>query len=81
MTPDQLTAAIHDLGLSAEGFARAAGVSGRTVRKWQAGDRPMPGLLVALVEVLLGCEPAARLFAKRDAKQKMLSRATKQVDM
>jgi DNA-binding transcriptional regulator YiaG len=69
MTPDQLTTAIHSLGLSAEGFARAAGVSGRTVRHWQHGDRPIPGLLVALVELLLACEPAARLFVGRDPKR------------
>jgi DNA-binding transcriptional regulator YiaG len=68
MTPGQLTAAIHALGLSAEGFARCAGVSGRTVRHWQNGDRPIPGLLVALIELLLACRPAARLFAKRDPK-------------
>jgi hypothetical protein len=71
MTPDQLTTAIHALGLRAEGFARAAGVSGRTVRHWQNGDRPIPGLLVSLIDLLLGCEPAARLFVRRDAKRRL----------
>lgn len=69
MTPEQLTTAIQTLGISAEGFARCAGVSGRTVRLWQAGQRPVPGPIVALVELVLACKPAARLFVNRDPKK------------
>lgn len=50
MTPYDLRQARHALGLSAEGFARAVGVrSGRTVRKWEAGDRDIPGPVIKLV--------------------------------
>lgn len=53
MTPAELNDAIRTLGLSAEGFARAIGVSGRAVRRWQAGDRDIPPMLVTLIELLL----------------------------
>jgi DNA-binding transcriptional regulator YiaG len=44
MTPAQLKSARHALGLSAEGFARLVGVkSGRTVRRWESGEREIPG--------------------------------------
>ena len=34
----------HAFGYSAEGLARALRIqSGRTVRKWEAGDRDIPG--------------------------------------
>ncbi len=37
MTADELKAARHTLGLSAEGFARLVRVeSGRTIRRWEA---------------------------------------------
>lgn len=50
MTPTALKAARHALGLSAEGFARLVRVqSGRTVRRWERGDAPIPGA----VEVIL----------------------------
>jgi DNA-binding transcriptional regulator YiaG len=43
MTPAQLKKARHALGLSAEGFARLIGVkSGRTVRRWESGERAIP---------------------------------------
>ena len=44
MTPTEFKAIRHALGLSAQGLARALGVSdGRTVRRWEAGDRDIPG--------------------------------------
>ncbi len=44
MTPAEFRAIRHAFGYSAEGLARALRVSsGRTVRKWEAGDRGIPG--------------------------------------
>ena len=46
MTPSELKIARKDLGLSAQAFARLIGVhDGRTVRRWESGDAPIPGLL------------------------------------
>lgn len=55
MTPAELKSARRALGLSAEGFARVVGVeSGRTVRRWEAGDRDIPGPVKVLVALALG---------------------------
>jgi DNA-binding transcriptional regulator YiaG len=60
MTPADLKAARHTLGLSAEGFARLVSVeSGRTVRRWESGERDIPGPIVVLVGLILAL-PAAR---------------------
>jgi DNA-binding transcriptional regulator YiaG len=54
MTPAELKAARHTLGLSAAALARAVGVaSERTVRRWEAGSRDIPGPVVRLVELWL----------------------------
>jgi DNA-binding transcriptional regulator YiaG len=54
MTPTELKSARHALGLSAEGFARAVGVeSGRTVRRWESGERDIPGPVVVLTGLML----------------------------
>lgn len=54
MTPAALKSARRVLGLSAEGLARCLGVSGgRTVRKWEAGDRAIPGPVALLIERML----------------------------
>lgn len=54
MTPEELKAARHALGLSAEGFASFVGVQGgRTVRKWEAGDRDIPGPVSVLTRACL----------------------------
>jgi len=54
MTPTELKQARHRLGLSAGAFARAVGVSdGRTVRRWEAGDRDIPGPVIVLVNLWL----------------------------
>src|SRR5262245_15711225 len=61
MTPTELKSARHALGLSAEGFARLMQVgSGRTVRRWEAGDRDIPGPVVVLTTLLLDCAPARK---------------------
>lgn len=54
MTPDELRKARQTLGLSAARFAAAVGVAdGRTVRRWEAGDRDIPGSVVILVRLML----------------------------
>ncbi len=54
MTPEQLKFHRHALGLSAEGFARIVRVSsGRTVRRWERGDRDIPGPVIILVKLFI----------------------------
>lgn len=63
MTPAELKSARHTLGLSAEGFAQLMRVqSGRTVRKWEAGDRDIPGPVEVLTEALLASAAVRRHF-------------------
>jgi DNA-binding transcriptional regulator YiaG len=53
MTPTQLKKARHALGLSAEGFACLVGVkSGRTVRRWESGEREIPGPVFYLLAMI-----------------------------
>ena len=54
MTPAELKTARLSMGLSAEKFARLVRVeSGRTVRRWEAGEREIPGPVVVITELLL----------------------------
>jgi DNA-binding transcriptional regulator YiaG len=67
MTPDELKAKRHALGLSAERFAQMVRVqSGRTVRKWEAGDRDIPGPVIVILE-MADAVPAAREWLLREA--------------
>lgn len=67
MTPGELKAARHSLGLSADGFARLVGAaSGRTVRGWESGERngkpaPVPVPVERLILTALAI-PAAREY-------------------
>ncbi len=69
MEPDPMTAADlrtarAALGLSAEGFARLVRVqSGRTVRRWEAGDQDIPGPVQVLTEALMASRAVRRHFA------------------
>lgn len=66
MTPAELKSKRHALGLSAERFARLVRVrSGRTVRKWEAGDRDIPGPVEVIVE-LAEAVPEARGWLLRE---------------
>lgn len=68
MTPADLRAARQSLGLSAEGFARIVGVeSGRTVRRWEAGDRDIPGPVKVLTHLLVSSATVRRHFGLRMA--------------
>jgi DNA-binding transcriptional regulator YiaG len=53
VTPTEFRHIRHALGLSAEGLARLLQVSsGRTVRRWEAGNRNIPGPVRALMLLL-----------------------------
>ena len=53
-TPAELRVARDFLGLSAEGLARMLGVEdGRTVRRWEAGERELPGYVIVMTETAL----------------------------
>ncbi|MCW2249355.1 DNA-binding transcriptional regulator YiaG [Azospirillum fermentarium] len=63
MTPEAFKEARHTLGLSAQGMADALGVAeGRTVRRWEAGDRDIPGPAIALLRIWL--DPRCPSWAK-----------------
>jgi len=52
--PEELQAARRALGLSAEGLARMVRVeSGRTVRRWEAGEREIPGPVTVVMETAM----------------------------
>ena len=54
MTPGELRIARKALGLSAKGFADLVRVqSGRTVRRWEAGERDIAGPVIVLVGALM----------------------------
>jgi len=63
MTPDELKDARKALGLSAEKFAKMVRIeSGRTVRRWESGDRDIPGPVVVIVEALMQSRAVRRYF-------------------
>jgi hypothetical protein len=54
-TPEQLKEARQKLGLSAENLARVLRVEdGRTVRRWEAGERAIPGPVTVIMETIMG---------------------------
>ena len=53
MSPQEFRTIRRALGLSAEGCARVLGVSaGRTIRRWEAGSREIPGPVLRLMHLL-----------------------------
>lgn len=68
MKPGELKSKRHALGLTAEGFARMVRVqSGRTVRKWEAGDRDIPGPVIVILD-LADAVPTARGWLLRGSE-------------
>lgn len=60
MTPAELKSKRHALGLTGGAFAHMVGVAGdRTVRKWEQGERDIPGPVIVLME-LAEAVPEAR---------------------
>jgi DNA-binding transcriptional regulator YiaG len=63
MTPSELKSIRHSLGLSAEAFAKLVKVeSGRTVRRWEAGDRDIPGPVQVLAGAIMESPAVRRHF-------------------
>lgn len=53
MTTEELRSIRSQLGLSTAGLAALLQVSdGRTVRRWEAGDREIPGPAIVLLRLL-----------------------------
>lgn len=64
--PSELRSARAALGLGADGFARPVGVgSGRTVRRWQAGERDIRGPVRVLAQALVESRKAWSVSARR----------------
>ena len=61
MTPETIKTARLALGVSTGDFARLMRVDKRTVERWEAGDRDIPGPATIMVEVLIQ-SPQARLL-------------------
>lgn len=57
---DLIHAAMESTGLSARALSRVLDVDERTVRRWLAGDRPMPGPARQLCRAL-ATEPSLTL--------------------
>lgn len=70
LTPDELKAARKALGLTADGFAKWVQVAdGRTVRRWEAGDRDIPGPVQVLVVAALESRAVRQHFGLRDPEE------------
>lgn len=68
MTPAELKIMRKSLGLSQAEFARAVGVaSDRTVRKWEDGEREIPGPVLTILGMIDG-NNAARAWLIDGAK-------------
>jgi len=54
MTPQEFKEARQTLGLSAKGMAKALMVSsGRTIRRWESGQRDIPGPAIVAIRYML----------------------------
>lgn len=62
-TPEALRKARGALGLSADALARIVRVEdGRTVRRWEAGDREIPGPVIVILETAMGYVDSIKLI-------------------
>src|ERR1700735_1379230 len=65
-TPEDLRAARAALGFSADALARMLRIEdGRTVRRWEAGDRDIPGPVIVLMETAMGYLADKAMIAKQ----------------
>ncbi len=63
MTPDELKVARLDMSLSADRFAKLVQVeSGRTVRRWEAAERDIPGPVQVLVRAIMSSRSVRHYF-------------------
>jgi DNA-binding transcriptional regulator YiaG len=63
MTPDALRAELTRLGLSQIALSRLLAIDDRTVRRWAAGELPVPRAVVLLLPRLSSAEAAALVGA------------------
>ncbi|MDA9463072.1 helix-turn-helix domain-containing protein [Bradyrhizobium sp. CCBAU 53415] len=62
-TPEALKDARATLGLTADAFARIVRVEdGRTVRRWEAGEREIPGPVIVILETAMGYLDSIKLI-------------------
>jgi transcriptional regulator with XRE-family HTH domain len=62
-TPEALKEARAVLGLSADALARIVRVEdGRTVRRWEAGEREIPGPVIVILETAMGYLDSIKLI-------------------
>jgi transcriptional regulator with XRE-family HTH domain len=62
-TPEALREARATLGLSADALARIVRVEdGRTVRRWEAGEREIPGPVIVILETAVGYLDSIKLI-------------------
>jgi hypothetical protein len=65
-TPEALKVARAALGLSAEALARIVRVEdGRTVRRWEAAEREIPGPVIVILETAMGYLDSIKLIDKQ----------------
>ena len=69
MTKEELRAFREGLALSARQFALLVGASdGRSVRRWEAGDRPVPQYVAMLAALARELPDASDWLANRGAR-------------
>ncbi len=61
MTPQEFEAARKQLGLSETALARLFKVGDRTVRRWEDGEKDIPGPAQVLISLLVKSPEARRL--------------------
>lgn len=65
-TPEVLKDARDRLGLSAGALAKIVRVEdGRTVRRWEAGEREIPGPVIVILETAIGYLDSIKLIDKQ----------------
>ena len=69
MTPAELKAIRAAMGVSPERLGADMGVTGRTVRYWESGRSPIPGMAARLLRRLAEAEEvAAEMRAQREIR-------------
>jgi DNA-binding transcriptional regulator YiaG len=69
VTSAQFRATLDRLEFNQLEAARLLRVDGRTVRRWIAGDREVPGPVIAFLELLEGCPTALRYVRRHHVRQ------------
>ena len=63
MTPTEFRSARHALGLSLNALADRMGVTGRSIRRWEAGSIPLPTLAILAMRYLRRDRPTSQATA------------------